>query len=67
MANKVVKFYRGLSAAYNPTTHTDGIFFTTFRSLSTDNKLAFRGIVYTSFVLVMRKGFEPLNSAVKGR
>ncbi len=29
MANKVVKFYRGLSAAYNPTTHTDGIFFTT--------------------------------------
>ena len=44
-----------------------GIFFTTFRSLSTDNKLAFRGIVYTSFVLVMRKGFEPLNSAVKGR
>lgn len=29
MANKVVKFYRGLSAAYNPTTHADGIFFTT--------------------------------------
>ena len=29
MANKIVKFYRGLSAAYNPTTHTDGIFFTT--------------------------------------
>ena len=44
-----------------------GIFFTTFRSLSTDNELAFRGIIYTSFMLVMRKGFEPLNSAVKGR
>lgn len=29
MANNVVKFYRGLSAAYNPTTHADGIFFTT--------------------------------------
>lgn len=29
MANKVLKFYRGLSAAYNPTTHADGIFFTT--------------------------------------
>lgn len=29
MANKVVKFYRGLSATYNPTTHADGIFFTT--------------------------------------
>lgn len=29
MANKVVKFYRGLSTAYNPTTHIDGIFFTT--------------------------------------
>lgn len=29
MANKVVKFYRGFSADYDPTTHADGIFFTT--------------------------------------
>lgn len=29
MANSVVKFYRGLAALYNPTTHADGIYFAT--------------------------------------
>lgn len=29
MANSVVKFYRGLAASYNPTTHVDGIYFAT--------------------------------------
>lgn len=29
MTNKVIKFYRGLSAAYDPKTHIDGIFFAT--------------------------------------
>lgn len=29
MANNVVKFYRGLEASYNPTTHADGIYFAT--------------------------------------
>ena len=29
MANSVVKFYRGLAASYNSTTHADGIYFAT--------------------------------------
>lgn len=29
MANSVVKFYRGLQASYNSTTHADGIYFAT--------------------------------------
>lgn len=29
MANSVIKFYRGLAALYNPTTHADGIYFAT--------------------------------------
>lgn len=43
MANKVVKFYRGLSTAYNPTTHADGIFFTTDTHKIIMNNIAYGG------------------------